>query len=178
MKTRVKLLIAIVASSLATATVLVGGGGFWISHVWTEYTDVVWRAPYRVVIPGDPAVSGTIYRLDRRAAYLVVLTSRSSKRPEAYYIDFVRQEIGLAEFRQYVPFGRFALVDRETLDGIYSEAAIEAAWDMEKKWKEMRIRIKGFATHTYAGYDAPKREQISRALIPLGYQRELVVVHQ
>ena len=149
-----------------------------MSHVWTEYTDVVWRAPYRVVIPGEPAVSGILYRLDRRATYLLVLSSRSTERPEAYYISFVPEQIGLPNFRQYVPFARFALVDRGTLDGVYSETEIDVDWNLEEKWKEMRIRIKGFTKHTYAGYDAAERERINRGMIPLGYQREIIFVHE
>lgn len=175
MKTRTRLVMAVLGSSIVTAALLITGAGLWLSRFWTEYTDVVRRSPYRVVVQGEPTISGTLYRLDRRAAYLLVLTSKSAQGPEAYYIDFVAERMGLANFPQYVPLGRCALVDRETLDGIYSEAEIEADWDLQEKWREMRIRIKDFIADVYAGHDAAQRAEEGRALIPLGYQREIIL---
>ena len=171
--------ITISATILVTALVLVIGFWAWL-ETYMVYSTVVSIWPsYRVSVPGKPAVSARLYwlgspRVGRGGENLLVLTSKSAKHCEFYWIDMSRREIGLVGCPKYVPLLDGAIVDRITLLKYPLELELKAEWSVKKT--EVRIRIIGFsdAAIKAGGVSAQNEDENARRRIPIGYQREIV----
>jgi hypothetical protein len=151
--------------------------GFW---VWLEtymvYSTLISIWPsYRVTIPGQPAITARLYWLGSPrvggAEDLLVLTPKSSGRREFYCIDMSHRKIGLPECPKYVPLFDSAIVDRTTLEGYPLELDLKAEWDENET--EVRIRIMGFSDR--AMKPRPDDDENARRMMPIGYQREIVL---
>lgn len=182
MSSRIRLLATIVGSSLGTAVLLVGVLLIWMDRVYTDYSTLLRLSRYRVVVPADPEIAGRLYTVGRDSTYLLVLTSRHSRHPEAYHIKLASHEIGVPEFNQYIPFFRNAIIDRCTLDGYPIDAIVAADWEVKNDWREVHIRIRGlqYPTKGYvlsAGRDSlvPVPETIPD-MIQLAHQKEIILL--
>ncbi len=173
---RIKLLIAILTSSLGTAILLIGVFLISMDRVYAEYSTLLRLSRYRVVIPADPGIVGKLYSVDRDSTYLLVLTSRHSCRPEPYLVNLGKRTIGVPQLPQYVPLLRSAIVDRETFQGYPVDTEIAGDWEAKDNWREVHIRIHGFL-YPREGDVAPARsDNTIPELIRLAYQKEIILL--
>jgi hypothetical protein len=173
---RVRVPITVLASSLATAILLVGVFLIWVDRVYTEYSTLLRVSPYRVVIPADPGIAGKLYTIGRDSTYLLVLTSRHSRHPEPYHIKLASQEIGVPEFYQYVPLPRSAIIDRCTLDGYPMDTVVAADWEVKNDWREVHIRIRGFLYPLERDVVPVRPDNTIPQMIRLAYQKEIILL--
>ncbi len=166
---RTKMIITILVTAVVTAFILVGGFWLWFSRICTpEMTLVQLSSVYRAAIPGKPDASARLYSLGRDR-YLLVLTARSSKYPEGYYVNLFHGEIGLPDFPDYIPRLKYALVDRRIYDGFPELGVFKADWSVKNNGEEVHIRIKGFKI------EEPGAEERLRENMPIGYQSEIIL---
>jgi len=164
-----KIIIAILVTAAVTAIILIGGFWLWFNSICTpEMTLVQLSSGYRAAIPGKPDASARFYWLGRDR-YLLVLTDRSSKYPEGYYVNLFNGKIGLPDFPDYIPLLKYALVDRRIYDGFPELGAFKADWSVKNNGEEVHIRIKGFKI------EEPGAEERLRENMPIGYQSEIVL---
>ena len=169
---KVKVIIVILPTVLVTALVLIGGFWLWFSRICTpEMTLVQSSSLYRATIPDKPYASARLYSLGRDQ-YLLVLTSKSSKHPEGYYVNLFNGKIGLPDFPDYIPLLKYALVDRRIYDGFPQLGAIKADWSVKNDRKEVYIRIKGFKIKEPGDEDD---EEWMKEILPIGYQSEIIL---
>lgn len=166
----------VLATLVITSVGLITLFRFWLDRVYTEDTTFVRvSSRYRVAVPGTPTISSRLYSLSYTQKYLLVLTSEASRLPEPYYIDLLGEEIGVPSLGQYqdIPLFGGALVDRECERGIVPDEVIVADWEVKDHWREVHIRIKGIKPQ---GVESPaEQERCSRQVIPLGYEREVIL---
>jgi hypothetical protein len=167
---KAKMLAVIAMTALITIVVCGAALALWLGHVWSDFTTVVRESSTRVVEVADPGVSGRLYPLgyDR---HLLVLVSRSAEFPEGYFIDLGRRKIGLPDFPRYMRVGRYAIVDSRVYDGVPDLGVLDAAWKMNLGWKEVQIRVSGFA----AGESGPGDEELLKEHMPIAYGNEIVL---
>jgi len=173
---RTKILAAvglILATALVTTGVLIAGFGLWLHRAWEDSTIVVREAPFQVIIPGEPAASGRLYRLGHGDDYLLVLTSKAAEYPEGYLMKVGTREIGLPDFPQYVRIFKYALIDSSVYDGFPFLGELDAEWIRANGGRELRLRIRGFSD--VAQKAEPKTPDDVREALPIAYQREIII---
>ena len=166
------ILVTALVTALVTTLVLIGGFWLWFSKICTpEMTLVQSSSLYRATIPDKPYASARLYSLGRDR-YLLVLTAKSSKHPEGYYLDLFSGEIGLPDFPDYIPLLKYALVDRRIYDRFPQLGAIKADWSVKNDRKEVHIRIKGFKIKEPGDEDD---EEWMKEILPIVYQSEIIL---
>jgi len=178
---RRRMVLAIVVAGLAgglvgsLATLL--GLWLWFGAVCTGGMTLVGQTPWRTVVPARPDASGRVYMLGYDDRYLLVLTSRSSTYPEAYYVDLGGRKIGLPNFGvdeyRRIPFLGCAFVDVDAYHGFPLDGALVADWKVTSDYKEVRIRITGFEQEEPGDSDAIMAEHM-----PIAYGNEIVLTRR
>jgi hypothetical protein len=167
-------LITISATMLVTALVLLIAFWAWLELYMVYCTVVPVSGSYHAFVPGKPSVSARLYWLwSPRIGFgedLLVLTSKSARYPEFYWIDMGRRQIGIPESPKYIPLWGSAIVDRATLVKFPLEGELKAKWNVSKS--EVRIRIMGFSDR--ATKPRPDDDENARRMMPIAYQREIV----
>ncbi len=171
---RWKILVVALTSALASAPVTVVGFWLWFERVCTDETTLVQPSIFRVSVPNRPDASARLYSLSYADQYLLVLSAKSSKHPEGYYLRLGTKEIGLPRFSTgYVPFFGRAFVDREVYAGYDVDATLAADWNMsyDHGCMELRIRITGFKGEQPDSV----ADKAMRVNMPIGYQNEIIL---
>jgi hypothetical protein len=183
-----KILLLVLGTAAASAFVLIVGLLQWLDKTYTVDRCFVRICPYfRAIVAGKPTVSTRLYMLGPYMRFLLVLTSNSSNRHEAYYIDVYKEAIGVPDFGRYRPFRKGALVSWLAIEGFADDATVVADWDWINNDEDLRIRVRGLS---YSGAPAPlpsdsfgSRASEHRAtanlpeMIQLAYGREIILVH-
>jgi len=165
-----KTIIRILVTSVVTALILISGFCIWFSRICTpEMTLVQLSSVFRVTIPSKPDASARLYSLGRDR-FLLVLTARSSKYPEGYYLNMFHGEIGLPDFPDYIPLYKYALVDRRIYDGFPTIGELKADWSVKGDRDEVRICFKGFEEGL-----ADDDDELLKTNMPIGYQNEIIL---
>ena len=158
-----------VVTAVVTSLILIFGFWIWFSRICTtEMTLLHLSGRYHATIPDMPNASAKLYSLGLNR-YLLVLTSRSSKYPEGYYLNLGHKEIGLPDFPDYIPLFKYCLVDKRIYDGFPDLGALEADLDVKNDGEEIHIRIKGFKEKE-SGH-----EELIRENMPIAYQSNIVL---
>ncbi len=142
--TRLRLMGIVCGTSITTAALVVGGLLFLADTVLTRDTTLLRLSPCRVTVTGEPPVLARLYSVDPYDTHLLVLTSKTSGRREIYQICPTDERIGLPDWGQCRSLFNCIVVDRRALGGCPEEGEIDADWDMTKRPKEIRLRIKGY----------------------------------
>jgi hypothetical protein len=108
--------------------------------IWGHNPTIVAEAPYDVNVPGKPLISAKVYSL-KKGEYLLVLTDAKSGRREAYWFSPGKGRIGVPSFQTYLPFGNYAVISKNTLDGFTYLGEYAADW--ERKSNIVIFTIKG-----------------------------------
>ena len=158
------IIVTVLVTAVATAFIMMGGFWLWFSRVCTPEMILIQKATqFRAVVTDKPGARARLYTLgDDR--YLLVLTAKFARRPEGYYIDLFRGEVGLPDFPEYVPLGRYALVDGRIYQGFPDIGALKVRRDPKGNEREIHMRFEGFKVPEPGMAD----DQFMRRDMPIG----------
>lgn len=174
---KVKMIITVFVTAVVTALILISGFWLWFSRICTEEMTLVQLSSiFHASIPGKSDASARLYSLgyDR---YLLVLTAKSSKYPEGFYVDLFHGEIGLPDFPDYIPLLNYALVDRRIYDRFPELGALKVDWDVKNNGEEVHIRIKGFKIDE-PSIDGIDDEECLKENMPIVYKSEIILTRR
>lgn len=169
------MIVVILSTVLVTSLFLIIGFWAWL-ELYMVYSTVVPISPsYHVAVLGEPTVSARLYWLGAPLVgsmnNLLVLTSKSSRNREFYFINVEHREIGLPDCPKYIPLLGSAVVDRATLVGFPLAGELKAEW--KENDREVRIRITGFSDVALRSGLISDPDETAHRLI--GCQREIIL---
>ena len=137
--------------------------------LWAVDSAFVKEAPYDVKIAGSPEIRGTLYTMGEQR-YLLVLSVPGTSTPRGFIVNLQTKEMGFAFLPRYSRFGRFALVDRETLEG-YCVFCAGLAADFSTSGDSTIITATGFISDS-----APPDEDTKSFLLKMLIYEERIIL--